>query len=69
MCLVNELSVEGNAHSAQKESSILVGSGGCVDGDVATGNHLGRVPIAKKRVRYCDRINGLCILLSMTHMS
>lgn len=42
--LLHNLSVERNAHSTQQESSILVRIRGCVEGDMATGDHLGRVP-------------------------
>jgi hypothetical protein len=43
--LVNDLSVEWNTHGAQEETGILVGSGTSVESDVATGDHLGRVPV------------------------
>lgn len=42
--LVDELAVEGNADGGQEEASVLVGGCGCVDDDVATGDHLRRVP-------------------------
>jgi hypothetical protein len=42
--LVYDFSVEGNTHGAQEETGILVGSGTSVESDVATGDHLGRVP-------------------------
>lgn len=37
--------MEGNAHGAEEESCILVGSGGSVEDDIATGDHFGGVPI------------------------
>jgi hypothetical protein len=46
--LVNDLSVEGNTHSAQEETGILVGSGTSVESDVTTGDHLGGVPASAK---------------------
>lgn len=42
--LVDELSVERNADRGQKQTCILIGCGGGVDDDVATGDLLGRVP-------------------------
>ena len=43
--LVDLLAVEGDTESAEQESAISVVCGGGVDGDVETGDHLGRVPI------------------------
>ena len=37
--------MEGNTHGAEEESCILVGSGGGVEDDIATGDHFGGVPI------------------------
>lgn len=42
---VDKLAVEGNTHGAEQETGVLVGVGAGVDGDVATGDHFGRVPI------------------------
>lgn len=46
--LVHHLSVERNTHSAEEEPSILVGLRRGVDGDMTTGDHLGRVPNDKR---------------------
>lgn len=43
--LVDLLAVEGDTESAEQESAISVVCGGGVDGDVETGDHLGRIPI------------------------
>jgi len=43
--LVDLLAVEGDTESAEQESAISVVCGGGVDGDVETGDHLGRVPV------------------------
>lgn len=42
--LMHDLPVEWNAHRTQQETGILVCLGSSVQGNVATGNHLGRVP-------------------------
>lgn len=43
--LVDNLSVERQAQSAQEQTSILVSLGAGVESDVASGNHLRGVPI------------------------
>lgn len=42
--LVDQLAMEGNTHGTEQKPGVLVGSGAGVDSNVATGNHLGRVP-------------------------
>lgn len=44
--LGRNLAMERHAHGAKKESGILVSSGAGVDGNVATRNHLGGIPMA-----------------------
>lgn len=43
--LVHDLAVERNTHGTQQKSCILVGLGGSVESDVATGDHLRRIPM------------------------
>jgi hypothetical protein len=45
--LINELAIEWNSERAEKESCIFIGGCGCVEGDVATGDHFDRVPMRK----------------------
>jgi hypothetical protein len=42
--LVDEFTVEGDADRRQEKTGVLVCRRGCVDDDVATGDHLRRVP-------------------------
>ena len=42
---VDELAVERNTHGAEQKTGVLVGVGAGVDGDVATGDHFGGVPV------------------------
>lgn len=44
--LVNQFPEEGNANGSQEQASILVSRRRCVNNDVATWDHFGRVPIA-----------------------
>ena len=36
--------MERDAHRVKEESCVFVGPGGCVDSDVAAGNHFWRIP-------------------------
>lgn len=45
--LLDDLSIEGNAHGTKEEASVLVRLGGGVEGNVATRDHLGRIPITE----------------------
>lgn len=44
---LDQFPIERNAHGAEQESGILVGPGAGVESDMATGDHLGRVPRMK----------------------
>lgn len=44
LSLLDQFPIERNAHGAEQESGILVSPGAGVESDMATGDHLGRVP-------------------------
>lgn len=57
---LDQFPMERNAHGAEQESGILVGPGAGVEGDMATGDHLGRVPRVKhvRPVTIYSRMRG-----------
>ena len=57
--LVNVLSVEWNSKRVEKESGVFVCSGGRVDSDVASGDHLRRVPERKEKTSMLVHVTGV----------
>ena len=62
--LLHDLSVERNTHGAQQETGVLVRLGGGVEGDVATWDHLGRVPFQNVALVLRSTIVICCIKMS-----
>jgi len=42
---MDDLSVEWNSHGAEEKSSVLIRLGSSVEGNMATRDHLGGVPV------------------------